>query len=76
MNSKLNLKLVKIKRAQPDGDEKKSRRREIKKSKAKGMNTKNLSHFYAFTNWKHSSSGRQILKAPKKSALSSFVAFK
>ena len=55
---------------------KKSRRREIKKSKAKGMNTKNLSHFYAFTNWKHSSSGRQILKAPKKSALSSFVAFK
>ena len=42
------------------------------------MNTKkNLSHFYAFTNWKHSSSGRQILKPEKKSFYpQAFVAFK
>ena len=55
---------------------KKSRRREIKKNLE--MNTKkNLSHFYAFTNWKHSSSGRQILKGEKKSFYpQAFVAFK
>ena len=63
-NSIWNLSRSKEHTARWRWRKKKSRRREIKKNLE--MNTKkNLSHFYAFTNWKHSSSGRQILKPEK-----------
>ena len=46
-------------------EEKKSRRKKwnISKKLERNEYEKNLSHFYAFTNWKHSSSGRQVTVA-------------